>query len=295
MASYVAYGLNIDSDLDLPELNAVPPIRADVKIRFGPVDRFAPNVSGRTHRAAHDEICFYYERIGKFRVRRNEIIVDLEPGADDRLLRVCLLGPGLAALLHQRGLLVLHGSAVNLFGTAVAFLGGKGWGKSTIAAFLQTRGHSFLADDVVALTTGAPDSIQLLPGFPQLKLWPDSVAYLGLDPEKLVCIQPDFEKRGHRVDLAPPSTPQSLGRIYVLDSGEQEETERIGMQQAVIELVRHSFLIRYLGPTGTAPVHLNHCCRVVSSVPAYYLRKPAPMSRLPELARLIEAHATQDI
>ena len=212
---YVAYGLNIESEVHLPELSAGRSTRPDVIVRRDRIDTFEPNIIHRNHRACFDDIQFSYDGVGKFRVRRGrEIVVAAEPGADSIFLRVCLLGPALAALLHQRGLLVLHGSALKMNGEGVAFLGGKGWGKSTLAAYMHSRGHMFLADDLVALGARSAEPVQLVPGFPHLKLWPNSAIYLQLDLNKMTRLHPEVEKRGHRLDgdLPPAlSTAQYAG------------------------------------------------------------------------------------
>jgi hypothetical protein len=78
--------------------------------------------------------------------------------------------------------------------------------------------------------------------------------------------------------------------LNMLDIGEKEEIERIEPRQAFVELVRHTFLAGYLAQTGTAPVHLDQCGKVVSSVPIYSLRRPRTLLRLPELAALLEEH-----
>ena len=94
-----------------------------------------------------------FRDVGRFLVRRggSEIAVDLDPCFDPRLLALPLLGPVVAILLHRRGYLVLHGSAIELNGEAAVFLGDKGAGKSTTAASLVARGASLIADDVVAV------------------------------------------------------------------------------------------------------------------------------------------------
>jgi ABC-type glutathione transport system ATPase component len=87
--------------------------------------------------------------VGAFLVRGGrEIMIDAVPGVDARTLRLSLLGPALALVLHQRGRFVLHASTVAVAGSAIAFLGEKGWGKSTIAAAL------YLALEAVELTAG---------------------------------------------------------------------------------------------------------------------------------------------
>jgi len=291
MFSYVAYGLNIESEVHLPELSAGRSTRPDVIVRRDRIDTFEPNITHRNHRACFDDIQFSYDGVGRFRVRRGrEIVVAAEPGADSTFLRVCLLGPALAALLHQRGLLVLHGSALKMNGQGIAFLGGKGWGKSTLAAYMHSRGHTFLADDLVALGARLGEPVQLTPGFPHLKLWPNSAIYLQLDLNKMTRLHPAVEKRGHRLDGDLPPALSNLRSIYVLDIGDREMIERLEPRQAFVELVRHTFLAGYLAPTGTAPVHLDQCAKVVSSVPIYSLRRPRTLLRLPELAGLLEDH-----
>jgi hypothetical protein len=190
---------------------------------------------------------------------------------------------------------VLHASAVTIDGVAVAFLGDKGWGKSTLAAYMQARGHHFLTDDVVAVKADYTDNIQLIPGFPYLKLWPDSAAYLGLDPTKMARLQPELDKLGHRLDSDFSTSPLNIGCIYVLDIGESEEIERLDPKEAFMELVRHSYLVRYLEPTGAASSHFHQCGKVVSSVPIYCLKRPPSLFRLPDLARLIEDYAAQPV
>jgi hypothetical protein len=68
-------------------------------------------------------------------------------GAWQRLLIAQALPFG--ALLH--GLEVFHASAVGLEGTAIAFLGASGSGKTSIALEFCQRGACFIADDVLAL------------------------------------------------------------------------------------------------------------------------------------------------
>lgn len=289
MYSYLAYGLNIKSELELPELDSGNGQLPDATIRFGPVEKFEPNVPSRNHWAQPDEIRFSYADVGRFSVRDGrEIIIDLDPEAFANLLRVCLLGPVLAALLHQRGLLVLHGSAVSIDGIAIAFLGDKGWGKSTLAACMQASGHGFLADDVLAVRADPMNGIELIPAFPHLKLWPDSAVFLGMNPDNMARLQPELDKRGHRVSNGFSATTLSLNSIYVLDIADSESIRPIEPRDALIELVRHSYLVRYLQPTGRTSLHLEQCAKVVSSVPVYSLQRVRSLSRLPEVVRLLE-------
>jgi hypothetical protein len=73
-----------------------------------------------------------------------------------------------------------------------------------------------VADDVVALDGYAADDPLMLPGVPQLKLWPDVAAFLGHEPETLRCIHPELEKRAHPVDHNFAEVLWPLRSIYVL-------------------------------------------------------------------------------
>src|SRR5262249_24053304 len=146
---------------------------ADIVLKTGPVD-WEPSFRSLqdSWSFADDDAYLFWHQLGKFRVRGGmEVTIDALPGIDDALIRLPLLGTVLAVLLHQRGLLTLHASAVEINGQAAAFIGTKGAGKSTIAAMLHARGHRLIADDIVAMDLTDPQKPLLLPGFPQFKLW----------------------------------------------------------------------------------------------------------------------------
>lgn len=218
-----------------------------------------------------------------------EIAVAPRPGADPTSVRALLLGPALAVLLHQRGVLALHASSVRLAGGTVAFLGGSGWGKSTIAAALEHRGHDLVADDVTAVDP-RPDRVDVLPGFPQLKLWPEAAQALGIDPGALPLVVPDEEKRARRVAGTPADAPLRLAAVFVLAFGEPARVERLAPREALIELVRHSFCAPRLAQLG-AERHFLQCGEVVRRVGVRRLVRPRSLAALGEVAALVEREA----
>ena len=292
MFSYSAYGLSIGSALPLPELTAGE-AAADVHVSLGRVARPPSEVANGYFHATAREARLFWEGVGTFLVRGGrKIVVDPAPAVEERVLRLFILGPALAMLLHQRGLLVLHASAVAIDGTAVAFLGGSGWGKSTTAAALHARGHGIVADDVTAvrLDTGRPTVSH---GFPQLKLWPEAVvSSLGDDLEALPRLHPDLEKRARRVAHWFPSASLPLRRIYVLADGESQGSEPLRPQEALVELVRHSYVSRLL-QEAEASTHFLQCASVVKTVPICSLRRPRFLPALSDLARLVEEDLAQ--
>ena len=119
--------------------------------------------------------------------------MDAGDGVSEEVLRLSILGPAMALVLHQRGTFVLHASCVAIAGRAVAFLGQHAAGKSTIAALLHARGHELVSDDVAAVEF-AGEEVWAIPSFPQTKLWSDAARALGMSPETMPQLHPEHEK-----------------------------------------------------------------------------------------------------
>src|SRR5919109_1904880 len=250
MTPYHAFGLSIHSALPLPELTPSPRAAAvghDVVVRFGRAgERRRPSPGGVGFSSASPaEACHHVDNVGAFVVRHGrEIIVDPEPDVEERLLRLSLLGPALGLLLYQRGLLVLHASVVARDDHALAFLGKNGFGKSTIAAALHRKGYDLVTDDVAAIRfdDGVP---MVLPGFPQVKLWPEAAALLGEDPDQLPVLHPDFDKRAWRSGQAFSHDPRELVCVNVIAPGPTPAIEPLEPREGFFELVRHWYGHRF--------------------------------------------------
>lgn len=299
MFAYTTYGLCIHSDLPLPGLVASETgAKPDVFVRLGRVNRLPSEAEPREgcFHATSDEAYFFWEEDGVYLVRGGrEIIVEPAPGVEERMLCLVILGIALGVLLHQRGLLTLHGSAVAVDGAAIAFLGRKRGGKSTTAAALHARGYGVVADDIVALEVGDTASPMLLFGVPQLKLWPEVAAWLGDEPDTLPRIHPQSEKRARLVACEFPQEPLPLQCIYVLAEGTHVEIETLQVRESFLEMIRHSYALRFLGTAGATASHFHQCVRLVSSVPVRRLKRPRSLSALPDVVRVVEEYSTRDI
>lgn len=249
----------------------------ELSIRVGRVDpgglrqgqRLGPHVHG-----APGLLWFCVPGVARFLVAEGrEIVVDPAPGVDEEDVRVYLLGSAVGALLHQRGLLVLHGNAVRVGAAAVVCLGASGSGKSTLAAAFVRRGHPALVDDAVPIDAGG----QALPGVPRLKLRGDAVRRLGIDPRGLRAVHPEAGKFSF-----PLEGPQFHGdavpvrRLYVLGvhDGPGIAIERPRGAHCLQPLVAHTYRYAFVMAMGLQASHLGHCGRLVGSAGLRLLRRP---------------------
>jgi hypothetical protein len=146
-----------------------------------------------------------------------------------------------------------------------------------------------LADDVTTIHMDSA-SPMVLPAFPQFKLWPDAVAALGKSPETLPTLHPDLDKRAYRVASGFARDPLPLKSIYVLAAGQNLEIESLGSQEALIELIRHSYAARFgrkLLQGKEIATHFNQCARLVRHRRLYRFRRPAALSLLHEQANML--------
>jgi energy-coupling factor transporter ATP-binding protein EcfA2 len=182
-----------------------------------------------------------------------------------------------------------------LNGTAVAFLGHKGSGKSTIAAALYAQGHQLVADDVVAVDVSGVKRPTVFPALPQFKLWPEAaVACLGDMPEALPRVHPQVEKRLRPVTGRFVPGPVALGHLYVLERGSALEIERLRPQEAMIKLISYSYMALF-GQQGLqmrGAQHFFQCTDLAKNIPTYRLRRPSSLALLSTTACLVDAHLT---
>jgi len=196
MFRYSVYGVTVDSELEIPELCESDHGLADVVVSLGDVAEHLPDAIRRGQWFEHNRnACLFKVRdIARYLVSEGRSIrVDRRidrnrqpgcgaPAAD---IRLYLLGSAFGALLHQRGWLPLHVSAVDTGSGVWAFTGPSGAGKSTLAGwFHRTLNWPILSDDVSVIKPQEGRPV-IYPGPRKLKLWRDAINHLGCADEKL--------------------------------------------------------------------------------------------------------------
>lgn len=171
--------------------------------------------------------------------------------------------------LSRQGKLVFHASAIEVQGVAIAFMGASGKGKSTLAASFATNGSAFLTDDGLQVERSAGEWV-VVPSQPSLRLWDDAQqALVGNDATAAAPLE--FTSKGRFLAgkaLQHCSEPRRLARICILGNGNSDVPTLEGLPpaEALIELVRHSFLLDTEAPELLS-THFNELTALLSQVP----------------------------
>jgi hypothetical protein len=201
-----------------------------------------------------------------------------------------LLGPILGLVLTLRGVTCLHASAIAFDDKAIALLGPRSAGKSTTAAAFARLGYSVLTDDVVAIDDRG-DSFLVQPGYPRLRLWPDSVNALFGAGDALPLLTPNWDKR--YLDLSSREykfqhKPLPLAAVYIL--GERADdpaapfAEAVSANTGMMSLVANSYAT-YLKDKNMRAQEFDLLSRISARVP---LRHVTPHADAAHLSRLCE-------
>jgi hypothetical protein len=288
-----AWGLNISSCLDLPEFLPGNGEAPDVIVRYGTVPEALDEVraKGVRYQAGPGRFLVTVDGIARFLVADGrEICIQRAPDAEDDAVRLFLQGSAFGALLHQRGVLPLHASAIQVNGKVVLFCGISGVGKSTLAVAFLKRGYPVLADDICALSAGDGGIPMILPGFPQIKLWADAVRKLGEDLTTLPKVRQHLEKYGLPLKTGFCAEPTPLERIYVLSTTNTDRFEMTsvnGIEKFNI-LARNTYRFRLTAGLGNKAEHFHQCTVVGRHAEVRRVMRPLRGFRIVELMNLVE-------
>jgi len=290
MYTYTAYGLVVHSAFELPELTAIDGEYSDVVIQRGHIESVPEAAGGTDSPRAQSSSGRYritYDSYGTFLAEDGTRVL-VDPLSEDvigtkavrRILRNLLLG----MVLHQRGRLVLHASAVSINGGAAIFLGPKGTGKSTTAAAFHRRGYPLLDDDMVSIRFEQNRPI-VDPGIPETRLLPDAIEALGLEDTR--AYEEDFasEKQYHYFSELP--APASLEQCYLLDSGDTLTVEDISPRDRLMRLIENTFARSQLAGTDAAGQNFEQCSAVVDTTPVQRLVRPMCHEKLPDVVDFV--------
>jgi hypothetical protein len=248
--NYDIFGMSVESDfrLPIPESSMRRMAPPDVRVRHAGHQMDAPPPEGpKTH-----ELCcscerhlgqavmtthhgpsgtwIRYEDLVTFHIAANGAVIDIfadliQPEIEDAVGLV-MTGVATAIVIHQlRHILCLHASGVVTPAGAIAFIGPKGQGKSTIAAGFLARGATLLTDDLLPLQCASGQYLAI-PGPPIMKLWSQSMLHALESDADHRPLAPGVDKHLVKMNGGHPvaQTPAPLRRIYVIQRYESQNS-----------------------------------------------------------------------
>jgi hypothetical protein len=295
---YRAYGLTILSEIPCPELEeSAPGQEPDVRIQRGAVPEYLekPNYSGFKCQADDCSLLIRTDFVAKLLISGGtQIFVQERDGAQEQEIRTLLLGWRLGAVLHQRGILPLHASAVAADQGCMAFCAPSGIGKSTLAYAFMKKGYRLLDDNIAAIKTDLGRAM-VLPGYSEIKLHGDALLNSNDGSHPLRPVLRNCDKFALTARDRFEKVPRQLRRVYVLsqDIAPAPRLTRLKGGAAFQALSENTFCARFLKGMGQPAKHFDMLIRLANQVPVYAIQFSPEVLQPDELAQIIEDSSTE--
>jgi hypothetical protein len=292
MYYYKAFGVNIASEFQLPELLNSEGVEG-IRITAGPVPERIdnPKSEGVCYQAAPGIFLLNIKDVARYLViKGSEIIIQAYPDSSEEDIRLFLLGSCFGALLHQRGYLPFHGSVVNFKGKAIIFSGVSGSGKSTLAGSFQKRGYPILSDDMANISFDANQMPVVHPSFPQIKLWKDSLLKLGEEPGEHRKVRKKLDKYGVLLKSAYFNESLPLVAIYIIvaqNSG-KDEIEPITGIEKFNALRKNTYRYTYLSGLDLNAQHFITCTKIAPFIQVKRITRNNGLFSLENFTNMVE-------
>jgi hypothetical protein len=295
MYKYNLFGLNICLPFPCEQLSPSSG-HADVEICYGNVPRVGPyDDKGFCQLVSPRRAVFNIEGVGRYLVSEGcRIIIEAEPGGSEKWLRYFLFGVIFGCLLYQRGVLLLHGSAIESEDHAILFVGDPGSGKSTLAAAFEKRGYPLLTEEICVVEGIEEFSPVVRTGYPQLRLWPQVAANLGYGTPSLG--EEGGEKEKFTISFGTRSQSATpIKRIYVLSPGDFLEMRKLGVSGAdkAAEIIRHTYGHFLIDEMGLTAAHFFKCVSLAAQTELARIVRPSSLSLLNSIVDELEEDFTR--
>lgn len=298
---YRLSGLCVASEFALPMRTVLDAVQADPPDVIFTLGDIPASLAEVTHRGANwtaNTHSFLLELpdIGRFLSEGGrKLTVSPAPGVPLDDILVFVTGTAFAAILYQRGAMLLHASAVVHRDRAHLFCAPSGTGKSTLAGALSRAGATFLADDVCSIEQDSCKPPLVRGDGRCLRLYPDSIERVGLGAGVGTRVRRRLEKFHVAVDQPARSTADSapLGAIFILgnsNAGAPPGITRLKSLDAAQALLRETYRRRLALAYSSQGDVAMRAATLLSHVPVFHLRRPRDFASLDECVAMIHAH-----
>lgn len=299
--SYSAYGLYFHSEIELPEFVPVDNrLESDITIKRGdiPSNLEEQSAKGILFEANSDQFLFKIDHVAHYLIQNgNCILIQPHPKAIAGDIRVFLLGTCIGALLHQRGTLALHASAINTERGAVLFTGPSGIGKSTLVNAFLKQGYNMFSDDIAAIDLDEARLPRIMPGCPRTKLWTDAARQLQIDITHLNRTRPQLEKYDYYVKNQFESMPGIIHKIYCLTTNNTDDLSirSIPKMRVVQNLIFNTYRHQFLDGLSMRYNHFRLLTEVASKSAVTRVSRPLAPYRLDALVDMLQDDIFSDV
>ena len=300
MHRYRIAGLTVSSDVEMPGAYAedADATTADILIETGAVpEQLAGAVTiGPTWAMRPDQFLMRVPGIARFLLTRGRTIAyQLEPAAEPDDVVAFLVGTIFGILLHQRGLVVLHASAVEQNGRAAVFLGTSGAGKSTLAAALVQRGYRLVTDDFCVVSLDDEGRPIVDPDGRLPKLWTQAIKSLDLGDRQGRPVRGRLAKFYMEQMATPAATARPLptGPVYALRETRapfESGIERPNVVDAALLLRQNAYRPRLIIQMEQGPLYFRVAATIANRGGVFHLTRPMDFAAMPATIDRLERH-----
>lgn len=291
---YRVYDLNVESDIEMPELLEVDVNdKIDVVIKYGKVPKNMINKiqEGSWFHLEEKSFVFRVENIAKYFVENgSEIIIEPYELANKDDVKTFTLGTSFGILIKQRNDIAIHGGTILIDNKAVILTGNTGAGKSTLTNAFRHNGYRFLCDDVSVLGN-KKDSIFVMPAYPQQKLCKDAMDKMGYDTEKFKKIDDDRDKYCipvHDSFEKDPCKLSAICEIELTDKDDDVEIKEILGQEKLFSVLKNIYRIELIRTMDMKKEYFSKCLEIAKNIRVFKVKRPKDKFTVNEQIRLIE-------
>lgn len=294
MYFYKAYGLKISSEIELPELSEGEGGNTfDLMIRKGEINlpgQRATSIFRRGIKASfgsHPEngLFLHWEGVADFQAVDGRLLTVDAFTKDPDVLSLFTVSEALGLILFQRGMFLLHASSVKVGDEAWCFMGAPGAGKSTTAAAFIKAGCQMLSDDLTAITFDKTGKAFIIPAYPQIKIWDNTVNGLDYDRSGLTPVSEGVNKFSFQPRDNFAHEPIALKQVFFMHKAKNRpRLEELTASEIPIQMLKNFPLPVRLLKGDILKNHFVQSFRCASSAKIWKKRRPDGFQNLEQWA-----------
>ena len=293
---YRVYGLNIESEICIPEFTIIEnpqAVNIDTKIYYKNAGQEIKEAikNGKRTNFTYNDMWFNVENVAIYHAYDGDKIeVELYENADPYMVNMYILGTVLGLSILQKNMVAIHGGAIVINNKGCVFTGDKGAGKSTLTTALRKKGYGFIADDVASINLDGNTSIY--PGFAYQKLCEDTMEKLGYDKKEFI----PFDAGEHIKYIVPAhdkfvDNEVNFDTLFEISVGEVDKVqiEELSGSEKLQNIIRNIFNVYALYYSGGIPPTIfKKCMDIGKSIRCFRIIRPKDKFTVDEQISLIE-------